>query len=492
MRKFFYSKNLKKLVVFSFLVVVSTATQAQLNVTLNATNIGCNGYKTGVITATVTGGVPPYHYKWTNDAGDVTSINHVSIGYYGCYVYDSNGNEGKDELTITESEPMRISQFEPHVYGNGYNTSCFFCFDGQINLSVTGGVAPYTYLWSDGSTQQNRTGLAAKSYQVRVTDSYGCVFEEKLNMTLVAPERDDWTQTGNNNVNSNSFIGTINCMPLSFKTNNVERFRLTETGDARLSNGKLLFGSGNNEISFTSASNGQPNFFKIGPGGGLSPEHPCNLPNTNQWLTQFTDMIQISQYPQTGASRLMSIGFDNVNGIIDVAGNNWTGDGSPNLLMNYYCGKDIYMCTGALGGRVNIGTGVNSNNTFNVRGTSFFTGKVGIGINPNSMTTSTFAVDGIIGARGVNLYDISVSIPDYVFEKNYKLKPLLEVEAFVNENKHLEGFPTAAEVCENGLKMDELQIKQMEKIEELYLYVIELKKQNDELKNRLGKLETNK
>jgi len=40
--------------------------------------------------------------------------------------------------------------------------------------------------------------------------------------------------------------------------------------------------------------------------------------------------------------------------------------------------------------------------------------------------------------------------------------------------------------------MDELQIKQMKKIEELYLYVIELKKQNDELKNRLGKLETNK
>ena len=77
-------------------------------------------------------------------------------------------------------------------------------------------------------------------------------------------------------------------------------------------------------------------------------------------------------------------------------------------------------------------------------------------------------------------------------KKNYKLKPLLEVEAFVKENKHLEGFPTATDVCMNGLKMDELQIKQMEKIEELYLYVIELKKQNDELKNRLGKLETNK
>jgi len=77
-------------------------------------------------------------------------------------------------------------------------------------------------------------------------------------------------------------------------------------------------------------------------------------------------------------------------------------------------------------------------------------------------------------------------------KKNYKLKPLLEVEAFVKENKHLEGFPTAAEVCENGLRMDELQIKQMEKIEELFLYVIELKKQNDELRNRLGKLETKK
>jgi len=117
----------------------------------------------------------------------------------------------------------------------------------------------------------------------------------------------------------------------------------------------------------------------------------------------------------------LTFGLDSQNGIIELAGNNTVNTSGvsspPSLLINYKCGKNVYICTGTNGGKVHIGTGSNSNNTFNVSGTSYFNGKVGIGINPNNMTTSTFAVDGIIGARGVNLYDVSVSIPDYVFEK---------------------------------------------------------------------------
>lgn len=73
---------------------------------------------------------------------------------------------------------------------------------------------------------------------------------------------------------------------------------------------------------------------------------------------------------------------------------------------------------------------------------------------------------------------------DYVFEKSYNLKPLYEVEAFILKNKHLEGIPSAKEIQTNGLAVGAVQARMMEKIEELTLYIIELKKELDSLKKQ--------
>jgi hypothetical protein len=72
---------------------------------------------------------------------------------------------------------------------------------------------------------------------------------------------------------------------------------------------------------------------------------------------------------------------------------------------------------------------------------------------------------------------------DYVFEKNYKVMPLEEVEQFVQENKHLPNFPSATEMVENGLDVMQTNAKLLEKIEELTLYLIELNKKVKELEN---------
>lgn len=77
---------------------------------------------------------------------------------------------------------------------------------------------------------------------------------------------------------------------------------------------------------------------------------------------------------------------------------------------------------------------------------------------------------------------------DYVFEKNYRLNSLEEVEAFVHKHKHLPGIPSSAELVQNGLNLGDMQAKQMEKIEELTLYMIELKKQVEWLKNEHARL----
>ena len=76
---------------------------------------------------------------------------------------------------------------------------------------------------------------------------------------------------------------------------------------------------------------------------------------------------------------------------------------------------------------------------------------------------------------------------DYVFADNYKLMPLHDVEKFINANNHLPGIKSATELVQNGLDVAEMQAKQMEKIEELTLYVIQQEKKINEQKEVIEK-----
>ena len=70
-----------------------------------------------------------------------------------------------------------------------------------------------------------------------------------------------------------------------------------------------------------------------------------------------------------------------------------------------------------------------------------------------------------------------------VFEKNYKLKSIEELDSYIKEHKHLPHVPPASDIENNGLKIGETNKAMMEKIEELTLYIIQLKKEIDQLKN---------
>ncbi len=78
---------------------------------------------------------------------------------------------------------------------------------------------------------------------------------------------------------------------------------------------------------------------------------------------------------------------------------------------------------------------------------------------------------------------------DYVFEKNYKLKPLSDVERFINANQHLPGIPSAAEVKKDGYSVKDINIKFLEKIEELTLYTIEQEKKINGQEKKINELE---
>ena len=121
-------------------------------------------------------------------------------------------------------------------------------------------------------------------------------------------------------------------------------------------------------------------------------------------------------------------------------------------------------------------------------------GQVGIGTG-NPGTQFKLAVEGKIGAREVEV-TLANPWPDYVFSKEYKLMPLNKLENFLKENKHLPNIPSAKEMeAEKGIKLGEMQLKHLEKTEELYLYIIELnkriekiEKENIELKDKVQEL----
>ena len=91
--------------------------------------------------------------------------------------------------------------------------------------------------------------------------------------------------------------------------------------------------------------------------------------------------------------------------------------------------------------------------------------------------TGNFVAAGANGIVAKKIKVTSTAGADFVFEDDYDLKPLEEVESFIKENKHLPEIPSAKDMKENGLDMSEFQIKLLQKIEELTLHSIAMKKQ---------------
>jgi len=108
-------------------------------------------------------------------------------------------------------------------------------------------------------------------------------------------------------------------------------------------------------------------------------------------------------------------------------------------------------------------------------------GSVGIGTtNTTHLTNFKLAVKGRILCEGV---EVITTVPqaDYVFESDYKLSPLSEVENFIKENKHLPNIPSAKEFQENGYNIVDMDEMLLRKVEEHTLYLIQMQKLIEEL-----------
>jgi len=133
-------------------------------------DVACNGGNDGAIYVSVSGGTAPYSFDWSN--GDTTEdVLNLSAGVYMGTITDANGCTFTTG-TMTINEPTAISV----SVDSTNDVLCSGSSSGALYISVSGGTGPYTYSWSNGSTDEDPMGLPAGDYTGTITDANGCTF----------------------------------------------------------------------------------------------------------------------------------------------------------------------------------------------------------------------------------------------------------------------------------------------------------------------------
>jgi hypothetical protein len=215
---------------------------------------------------------------------------------------------------------------------------------------------------------------------------------------------------------------------------------------------------------------------------GIGTSSPANLLHI---LSSSNPTVQVESTSATGTTSVILYNNSTAGGLaMSTFGSGYT-NASNSANYDRASGASIYT-TSTSGGAGGIGIAARNSAgviTFHTGGNTQrmiidASGNVGIGAMPDQKLT----VDGTVRAEEVRVEAVT-GFPDFVFDESYKLASLEEVEKYIREHKHLPEMPSAAEVKENGLLLAEMNMKLLQKIEELTLHLIELKKEVDQLKS---------
>lgn len=154
----------------------TSAKIAELSASVASTDISCHSGTDGSIDLTVSDGTPPYTFLWNNGA-TTEDLSGLSAGIYSVTITDAAGCSLVVARTITEPAALDASVTVTDIVCAGTAT-------GAADLTVSGGTAPYTFLWSNGFTGEDLASVPAGVYNVTITDSKGC----NLNSTATITE----------------------------------------------------------------------------------------------------------------------------------------------------------------------------------------------------------------------------------------------------------------------------------------------------------------
>lgn len=151
---------------------------ASFDISFDILPITCSNDSIGVVTALVTGGVPPFNFNWSNGKTGNT-IKNLEAGAYQVTVSDANGCEGTAEAIVEQTFGFSLEI-------EGLDIACADQRNGRATAMLEGGMAPFLYNWNTGATGSSITGLAAGTYTLSVTDDIGCTAVDSV--TILAPD----------------------------------------------------------------------------------------------------------------------------------------------------------------------------------------------------------------------------------------------------------------------------------------------------------------
>ena len=136
----------------------------------------CYDSANGYAKLTVSGGTEPYTYLWSNGSKN-KNLQRVKAGGYSVLIVDDNGCSLKAETVIKQPDEIIIDE-------SITNVTCKDQDDGEIKLSVEGGIPPYTYSWSHGETTKNVEDLPGGDYTVTARDQHNCPMQKIMYISV--------------------------------------------------------------------------------------------------------------------------------------------------------------------------------------------------------------------------------------------------------------------------------------------------------------------
>lgn len=149
-----------------------------LAIMVSSTPLNCSGDTNGTAAVAIMGGTQPYKIEWSS--GDTTAnVRNLTDGNYLVFVTDAHGCQVQAQVNVAAPDPLLISS------GVVKNPTCWGSTDGAISHTISGGIAPYQFRWSNGATSQNLNNLEAGIYTLIVSESNGC--SKSISYNLIQP-----------------------------------------------------------------------------------------------------------------------------------------------------------------------------------------------------------------------------------------------------------------------------------------------------------------